>query len=79
MVKGQTSLYEKDFYLWLEKTIESLQSGEFEQIDLNYLIAELESMGRSEKRELCSRLLVLLEHLLKLQYWEMERANSARG
>jgi hypothetical protein len=79
MVNSQSSLYEKDFYLWLETTVNSLKARQFQEIDLNNLIAELESMGRREKRELYNRLLILIEHLLKLQYWIEEKAYNARG
>jgi hypothetical protein len=36
-------------------------------------------MGRSEKKELKTRLVVLIEHLLKLQYWIEEKDDNARG
>ena len=75
----QSSLYEKDFYLWIEQTVTSLQKKQFQDLDLDNLIAELESMGKREKRELISRLFILIEHLLKLQYWETEKEDNARG
>jgi len=75
----QSSLYEKDFYLWIEHTVTSLKKKQFKNLDLDNLIVELESMGKREKRELISRLLVLIEHLLKLQYWETEKGDNARG
>ena len=74
----QSSLYEKDFYLWIEQTVTSLKKKQFKDLDLDNLIAELESMGKGEKRELISRLLVLIEHLLKLEYWETEKEDNAR-
>ncbi|HEY9849274.1 MAG TPA: DUF29 domain-containing protein [Leptolyngbyaceae cyanobacterium] len=61
-------LYEQDFYLWLEKTAKLLKEKRFEELDLNNLVEEIESMGRSEKRELKSRLKLILTHLLKWQY-----------
>ncbi len=79
MVKTQSSLYEKDFYLWITSTIKSLEREQFHELDLTHLIIELESMGKREKRELYSRLLVLIENLLKLQYWEAEKADNYRG
>lgn len=73
------SLYDRDFYLWIEKTVNDLKDKRFEDLDLDNLIEEIESMGRSEKRELASRLMVLIEHLLKLKYWTSERNDNARG
>jgi len=67
------TLYEQDYYLWLKTTINQLRAGQFSGVDLENLIAELESMGRCEKRSLKSFLIKLLEHLLKLQYWSAER------
>ena len=72
-------LYDQDFYLWLTTTAQLLQNQQFEQLDLDHLIEEIESMGRSEKRELRSRLRRIIEHLLKLQYWAVEKENNQRG
>ncbi|HEY9691986.1 MAG TPA: DUF29 domain-containing protein [Oculatellaceae cyanobacterium] len=67
------TLYEQDYYLWLEKTIQQLRSGQLSTVDLANLIEELESMGRSEKRALMNLLTRLFEHLLKLAYWDSQR------
>ncbi len=63
-------LYDEDYYQWLQETIEKLRNNKFSDLDLENLIEELESMGRSEKRALKSLLTKLLEHLLKLNDWE---------
>ncbi|NET73475.1 MAG: DUF29 domain-containing protein, partial [Sphaerospermopsis sp. SIO1G2] len=55
----KTNLYEQDFYLWIETTAQQLKAGDFKEVDLENLIEEIESMGRSEKRELKSRLIIL--------------------
>uniref|UniRef100_UPI00313E1DC6 DUF29 domain-containing protein n=1 Tax=Crocosphaera sp. Alani8 TaxID=3038952 RepID=UPI00313E1DC6 len=49
-------LYNQDYNLWLETTIEQLRLEKFSQVDLENLIEELESMGRSDKRGLKSLL-----------------------
>lgn len=67
-------LYEQDFYLWLEKTANLLKEERFEELDLTNLVEEIESMGRSEKRELKSRLKLIITHLLKWQYQPQMRA-----
>lgn len=72
-------LYEQDFYLWLERTAKLLKEKRFEKIDLNNLVEEIESIVRSEKRELKSRLKLIITHLLKWQYQPQMRpfyANS---
>ncbi len=60
--------YEEDYNLWLDQTIEALRAGRFQELDVNALIDELESMSKRDKREVLSRLKVLLMHLLKWQY-----------
>ncbi|QQE67133.1 hypothetical protein GFS31_38450 [Leptolyngbya sp. BL0902] len=74
-----STLYEVDFYEWLQHTVEAIKHRNFDQVDWDNLIEEVESMGRSEKRELKSRLLVILEHLLKLIFWDSEKPQNARG
>ena len=72
-------LYEQDYNLWLEETVKKLRLRELSEIDLDNLIEELESMGRSDKRALKSLLTRLFEHLLKIAYWEYEREYNYRG
>ena len=64
----EVSLYERDFLRWTTDTVTKLKAKNFEQLDLQNLIEEIEDLGRSQKKELKSRLLVLLEHLLKRLY-----------
>lgn len=66
-IKQPENLYDQDFQQWIQKTIEHLQKSEFEQLDREHLIEELEDLGRSEKRSLESNLMILLAHLLKLK------------
>jgi hypothetical protein len=74
-----STLYDRDFYLWLDTTAKLLKGRCFEELDLENLIEEIESIGRSEKRELKSRLITLVEHLLQLKHWESERVYNERG
>jgi hypothetical protein len=59
------SLYEQDIVLWSEDTVAKLKARDFDHIDIESLIEEVEALGISQKKELISRLVVLLEHLLK--------------
>ncbi|MCS7292352.1 MAG: DUF29 domain-containing protein [Gloeomargarita sp. SKYBB_i_bin120] len=72
-------LYETDYQRWLEQTIAQLRARDFLHLDLENLITELTSLGRSEKHALASDLRRLCEHLLKIKYWEAERARCLRG
>ena len=62
-------LYEKDFLAWTQQQSELIRQGRWQEVDLDHLIEELEDMGKSNHRELESRLVVLLAHLLK---WEFQ-------
>ena len=73
------TLYEQDFWLWTQTMAEALKSGNFSQLDLEHLADEVESLGRSDRRELQSRLIVLLMHLLKWQFQAEMRAGSWKG
>ncbi len=71
-----TKLYEADFYAWTQEQAALLRSGHLTEIDAEHLIEELESMGASDRRELLSRLQVLVLHLLKWQF-QPERRNKS--
>lgn len=74
-----TGLYEQDWYAWTLKNAELLRQGHLEEVDLEHLAEELESMGRSERQELVNRLTVLLAHLLKWRYQPERRGKSWRA
>jgi hypothetical protein len=61
-------LHDLDFYAWTQQQINLLKSGNLMDVDLKNLIAEIEHMGASERREVINRLAVLLAHLLKWHY-----------
>lgn len=68
--------YEQDFYAWTQEQANLLRSGQWQLIDIQNLAEEIEDMGRAEKRELESRLEVLLMHLLKWQFQPSLRSRS---
>lgn len=70
------TLYDTDFYAWTQQQATLLRDEEFAELDIHNLIEEIEAMGRSEKRELASRLQVLLMHLLKWQFQTELRCRS---
>ena len=57
--------YEEDFFAWTQDQARLLREGELSSVDAENMAEEIESMGRSDRRELESRLVVLLVHLLK--------------
>jgi len=76
MNTATAQLYETDFYGWIQRQAETLRARNFANLDLENLIEEIESMGRSERRELESRLEVLLMHLLKWVFQPERRGAS---
>lgn len=78
------TLYDRDFAAWAFEQARLLRAGNVSEADIEHIAEEIESMGKAEKRELVSRLTVLLLHLLKWQFqpgrrgasWEISIANN---
>ena len=60
--------YQKDIVAWANEQAAFIRMGKFDQLDLEHLAEEIEDVGKSEQRELESRMSVLFAHLLKWQY-----------
>ena len=73
------ALYDLDFYAWANEQAALLRDGRFSEADMAHIAEEIESMGKTEKRELVSRLTVLLLRLLKWQFQPSLRGNSWRN
>jgi len=71
-IQTKTS-YDTDYLLWIDQTIVALKARQVDKIDWEHLIEEVESLGKSEKRELESRLTTLLEYLLKRCYTDFQQ------
>lgn len=74
---ARKSLYESDYLLWTQETIAKLKARDFDHVDFESLIEEIEDLGRSYRDELESRLDVLLSHILKRLYVPL--ANDYNG
>jgi hypothetical protein len=70
------TLYEQDFYSWIQHHIALLKGSCFDEIDVDNLIEELEGMAKKDERELISRLIILMAHLLKWHYQPGMQSNS---
>jgi hypothetical protein len=70
--------YEQDFYGWTQEQAQLLREGRFSELDATNVVEEIESLGRSERRELVSHMRVLLTHLLKWAYQPGRRGRSWR-
>lgn len=69
-------IYDKDFYEWTNKQASLLQKKDFLSLDLEHLIEEILSLGRSERDKLESHLTILLMHMLKVKYQSEKRTRS---
>jgi hypothetical protein len=76
MTRINNSLYEQDFYAWTIKNAELLKQKNFHELDVDNIVEEIESMGRSERRAIMTRLSILLMHLLKWQFQPRKRTRS---
>lgn len=68
--------YEKDLNAWASEQARLLRAGRFDLLDIEHLAGEIEDLGKSEQRELASRMAVLLAHLLKWKYQPERRGAS---
>ena len=69
-------LYDQDFTVWCDETARLLRAGRFAGVDIENLIEEVEAMAGSQRREVDSRLRVLLLHLLKWDRQPKKRSTS---
>ena len=74
--KSQQSEYDKDFYAWSLHNAALIREGKLSEVDFEHVAEEIESMGKANRRELISRLAVLLAHLLKWKFQPGLRGNS---
>ncbi len=72
----RSQLYDEDFYAWANEQAALLRAGDLSRADVEHIAQAIESMGRTEKRELASRLKVLIAHLLKWRFQEEKPTKS---
>lgn len=68
--------YDKDVNAWAQEQARLLRARRFDLLDVEHLAEEIEDVGKSEQRELASRMAVLLAHLLKWQFQPERRSRS---
>jgi hypothetical protein len=74
--KSLKELYEKDFYHWVMENLKLLKNKEYELVDWENLLEEIEDMARRELRSLINLMAVIMEHLYK---WENYRESAYMG
>jgi hypothetical protein len=72
-------LYEQDETAWLETTSQLIARRRFAELDCDHLSEYLSDMAKRDRREVYSRLVVLMSHLLKWEHQPNQRSGSSRG
>lgn len=72
-------LYESDYLEWIYVTTGQLKQRQFDQLDYENLVEELEDLGKEQRNKVDSYLWQLLIHLLLYAYWESEKNYCAKG
>jgi len=72
-------LYEVDYLRWVETTLDRLRSRDYDNVDWDNLLDEIEEMGKRDRRSIDSNLIVILLHLLKWQFQPDRRTGSWKG
>ena len=70
-----STTYEKDIIVWATEQAALLRAGKLPALDIEHIAEEIEDVGKSEKRELSSRMAVRLSHLLKWEHQADRRSN----
>ena len=71
-----TQLYQTDEMEWLETTIHLLKNHQFETLDLENLIEELEDLGNEKRHAVESLVEQIIRHLLLIEFWHSERKQN---
>jgi len=73
------SLYDTDFLVWTAESARLLRERRFTDIEVDNVAEEIEDLGRYQKREVESRLTLILIHLLKWTFQKPKRSRSWRS
>jgi hypothetical protein len=76
LIKNKKKLYDTDYNLWVLETVNKLEKKDLDSLDWNNLIEEVLDLSRRDKRKLESLLMRLIEHLLILHYWDLEKERN---
>ncbi len=72
-------LFERDETAWLEIMAQLAAQGRYAEMDHAHLSEYLSDMAKRDRREVSSRLVTLLVHLLKWEFQPDHRSGSWRG
>ena len=69
-------LYAQDFFQWAQTTAALIRAGKWQDVDVNAIAEELESLGKQDRREVRRHLEALVCDLLK--WWAQPAERSGR-
>lgn len=69
--------YQNDFYQWTQQQADLLRQGAFSELDVENLIEEIETTGRSQRDAIGSHLVIILMHMLKWRYQPERRSTTS--
>lgn len=77
--EGLKELYSKDFPLWVDINLELLREGNYELVDWENLLEEIEDMGLRHLEACVSYLTIILEHMYKLDHFRGVAGGETAG
>ncbi len=77
VMEQSVALYDEDFFEWTQGTARLMREGRLHGIYIEHVAEEIEDMGKRDRREIRSRLTVLVMHLLKWQLQPERRQSSS--
>jgi hypothetical protein len=72
-------LYNQDYYQWIQKTVKLLEQRNFQELDLDNLIEEIQDLALNEKQTIETNLIVVLKLLLKWQYQPEQHSGKLKA
>lgn len=78
-VPPPNELYRDDSYTWALEQAAALRRRDFDAVDWDNVIEELEDVGRSRERAWESQCQTIVLHMLELQHWQPEDPTIGMG
>jgi hypothetical protein len=75
----RVQLYNQDYYQWIQETVKILEQRNFQELDLDNLIEEIQDLALNEKQIVETNLIVVLKLLLKWQYQPKQRSGEIKA
>lgn len=72
-------LYSQDYCQWIQETVKLLEQRNFQKLDLDNLIEEIQDLALNEKQIIETNLIVILKLLLKWQYQLEQRSGEIKA